>query len=99
LEDLAPQLKGGRKMLNRSVDCGVGESTVAGALGEIQERYPAIKIGSYPQMGRLPVYTQLVLRGTDETLLDAAAKEVKTLVDKLHAEKGIVLPEETETNQ
>lgn len=92
LEDLAPRLKGGRKMLSRTIACGVGESTVAAGLGEIQEKYPQLRIGSYPQMGGRPVFTQLVLRGTDAALLDKAAAEVKSLVDKLHAEKGVVLP-------
>ena len=69
---------------------------MSAALGAIQDKYPALKIGSYPQMGKLPVYTQLVLRGTDVEMLEQAAIEVKAMVDKLHAEKGIVLPEETE---
>ncbi len=94
LQDLATKLKHGARMLMRSVDCGVGESTVAAALGDIQLRYPQVKIGSYPQMGKMPIYTQLVLRATDETLLERATEEVVALVDALHAEKGIVLPKE-----
>lgn len=95
LEDLAPRLTVGVKMASRSVDCGVGESTVAAALENIQNQYPDIKIGSYPQMGQLPIYTQLVLRGRDEKLLDEATEKVRAMVDAIHAEKNIILPEET----
>ena len=95
LEDLTPRLKGGAKMLSRAVNCGVGESVVAAALGDIQNRYPGVKIGSYPQMGMNPIYTQLVLRATDETLLNAAEAEVRQLVGEILKQKGIVLPGET----
>lgn len=94
LEDLAPRLARGARMLNRAVECGVGESTAAGGLEAIQQRYPGVKIGSYPQMGQGQIYTQIVLRSTDERLLDKATAEVQALVDKLHAQKNVVLPKE-----
>lgn len=96
LEDLATRLVGGVKMMSRSIDCGVGESTVSAALGAIQDEFPDVKIGSYPQMGKLPVYTQLVLRASDEALLLAATAKVKAMVDAIHAEKGVKLPKETQ---
>jgi len=96
LEDLATRIAGGARMLSRSVDCGVGESIIAGPLGRIQSGHPNVRIGSYPQMGRLPVYTQLVMRSTDPDALDRAAAEVKAMVDAMHAEKNIRLPEEAE---
>lgn len=96
LEAIAPTLETGAKMQSRAVDCGVGESTVSAGLGALQEDYPTIKMGSYPTMGRLPIYTQLVLRSTDEALLDEATEKVRAMVKAIHAEKGIVLPKETE---
>lgn len=99
LEDLAPRLKRGAKMISRSIDCGVGESTVSAALGRIQDDYPDVKIGSYPQMGKLPVYTQLVLRATDENLLEEATQKVREMVDAIHAEKNVILPENTSSSQ
>ena len=91
LEDLVTKLRGGRKLMSVSIDCGVGESIVSGGLGAIQKAYPDVKIGSYPQMGRLPVYTQLVLRAADKDLLDRAAADVRALVDRLHAEHKVDL--------
>lgn len=91
LEDLATRLVGGEKMLSQSVDCGVGESVIAAGLGEIQIAFPGVKIGSYPQMGRMPVYTQLVVRSTDPALLGEAMAAVRALVDAIHAKKNINL--------
>lgn len=96
LDYLSSQLKSGKKMLSWSIDCGVGESTISAALGAVQDKYPDVKIGSYPQMGRQPVYAQLVVRSTDPDLLDQASAAVREVVEKIHAEKGVVLPEETQ---
>ena len=94
LEDLAPRLRGGRKVFTRSIDCGVGESVISSELGRIQKKHPMVKMGSYPQMGRLPVYTQLVLRARDVDKLDLALDDVRALVDALHRDKNIVLPKD-----
>lgn len=96
LGDLASRLKRGTKMLSRAVECGVGESLVAAGLRTIQDDFPSIKIGSYPQMKLGAIYTQLVLRGTDEALLDEATGRVRALVDRLHAERNITLPEDSD---
>lgn len=93
LESIAPTLEGSARLQSRSIPCGVGESTVAAGLGEIQSRYPDLKIGSYPIMGGNPIFTHLVLRGPDADRLDAGAGEVQALVDAIHAEKGITLPD------
>ena len=95
LEDLAPRLRGGRKLQVVAIDCGVGESVVSSELGTIQAAYPDVRIGSYPQLGRLPVYTQLVLRAADKAVLDAAAAEVQALVDRLHEENHVDLKGQT----
>lgn len=84
LEDLATRMVGGVKMVSRTVDCGVGESVVSAGLGEIQDEYPDLKIGSYPQLGQQPVYAQLVVRGADPVLVDEAIEKVAQLVAKLH---------------
>lgn len=94
LEAVAPTLEGGRKVESRTVSAGVGEGAVGDPLGEIQSRYPDVKIGSYPQMGNTQIMTYLVMRSHDIDLLERATGEVQSLVDRLHAEKNIVLPKE-----
>ena len=94
LEAIAPTLRGGRKVESRTVAAAIGEGALGDPLGEIQSRYPDVKIGSYPQMGNTSIMTYLVLRSHDIARLDAAAAEVRGLVDRLHAERNIVLPKE-----
>lgn len=91
LEDLATRLKGGARMLSRSVDCAVGESVIAAGLGAIQQEFPQLKLGSYPQMGRQPIFTQLVIRGTDEAAVEEATARVRALVEQMHEAKNIKL--------
>lgn len=91
LEAIAPTLEGGRKMLSRAIDVGVGESRIARGLGKIQKQYDGVKIGSYPKMGEKPVYTQVVLRSCDALLLDEAAQKVQAMVDEIHRVQNIDL--------
>lgn len=91
LEDLAGRLKGGLKMISRTVDCGVGESKISAGLGAIQADFPQLKLGSYPQMGRQPVFTQLVVRGTDLMAVEEATARVQALVEQMHAQNNVIL--------
>ena len=49
---------------------------IAGALREIQERYPSVDLGSYPFFKQERYGTSLVMRGTDEGLLDEMLEAV-----------------------
>src|SRR5215471_1315439 len=51
-EQLKHRLVGGPKMLSRSISCHLAEGTLAKDLGELQERYPDLEIGSYPYFRR-----------------------------------------------
>ena len=78
LEALAPTLKGSKKVLSVTVKAAVGEGTVGGPLAALQEQYPDVKMGSYPQMGGDRVMTELVLRCADEERLAEAAETLMT---------------------
>jgi len=92
LEALAPTLKGGKKVMSVTVRAAVGEGTVGGPLAELQALYPDVKMGSYPQMGKGPLMTELVLRSTDAALLEEAAEKVRAMVDEAHEKAGIAAP-------
>jgi molybdenum cofactor synthesis domain-containing protein len=94
LEALAPTLQGGKKVSSVTIKCGVGEGTVGGPLGRLQAEYPDVKMGSYPQMGRGQVMTELVLRSSDEARLAEAAEAVRRMVAEAHEKAGIALPQE-----
>lgn len=91
LADIAPTLKGGQVVLARTIKVGVGESTIAKGLEEVQSLYPEVKIGSYPSMGKKPVYTEVVLRSSVLELLDEATQKVQILVDDTHRDHGVTL--------
>ncbi|WP_375452776.1 competence/damage-inducible protein A [uncultured Devosia sp.] len=93
LEALAPTLQGGKKVLSVTVKAAVGEGTVGGPLGELQAQYPDVKMGSYPQMGKDRVMTELVLRSSDAGRLEEAAQQVRAMVAAAHEKAGIAPPE------
>jgi len=82
---LQHRLAGGQPLRSRTVAVELGESFVADGLARLQERFPDVEIGSYP-FNRAGVFgTRLVLRATEEDLLDAAAGELDALLTGLGA--------------
>ncbi|NMA96569.1 MAG: competence/damage-inducible protein A [Phyllobacteriaceae bacterium] len=94
LEALAPTLKGSKKVSSITIKCAVGEGTLGGPLAELQEKFPDVKMGSYPQMSRDEVMTELVLRSSDEARLAEAAEQVRAMVIAAHEKAGVSLPQE-----
>jgi molybdopterin-biosynthesis enzyme MoeA-like protein len=94
LEAIAPTLKGGKKVSSVTIRCGVGEGTIGGPFGRLQEEFPDVKMGSYPQMGQSFVMTELVLRSSDEARLAAAATKVREMVAAAHKAAGLPPPED-----
>ncbi len=83
---LAPKLRGALPVRSRSIGVFLGESSIADRLRGIQDRHPQVDLGSYPfsESGRYG--TTLVIRGTDETLLEQVLEEVRALIHDLGAE-------------
>lgn len=96
LEAIAPTLTGGRKVQSLTVRCGVGEGSIGGAFSRIQDKYPDVKMGSYPRMGDGAVRTELVLRSTDDQRLAEAASEVRSMVAAAHVAAGIVASKDSD---
>ena len=81
LDGLKPGLVGGRRMLSRSVGSLVGEGIVARGLAALQDKYPALEIGSYPFYRPGGVSgTNIVIRHTDAALIDAAMLDAAELI-------------------
>jgi len=81
--ELKHRLKGGAKMLSRSVSCTLGEGTIAKGLGALQERYGDLEIGSYPYFRRSDFGVTLVVRGTERARIAAAVEELKEMLRAL----------------
>jgi molybdenum cofactor synthesis domain-containing protein len=85
-DGLKGRLKTGDKVLSVTVSGYVGEGVIAKGLGQLQERYPALEIGSYPFFRQGRFGASFVLRGTDAAALKSAAEELRMLIRSLGAE-------------
>ncbi|NJS39629.1 MAG: competence/damage-inducible protein A [Rhodobacteraceae bacterium] len=67
-----PKLTGGAPLLSQSLRVNRGEGEIAGPFGALAAEYPDLSMGSYPFVQNGAHGTNLVIRGTDPALLDAA---------------------------
>lgn len=86
VDSLAGKLRRGATVRSRSVTAYLAESQIARRLGQIQDAYPHIDLGSYPFHREQRFGTTLVMRGTDEAALDAMLDDVSRLITELGAE-------------
>ena len=77
LDILRPRLVGGAPVHSRTLVVFKGEGDMAHTLGDIQSRYPAIDIGSYPFFRMDKPGTSIVFRGDDVPAIDAAFAELE----------------------
>ena len=80
LSTVGNEIEGGDVVRSRSVTAYLGESQIASALTDIQARYPAIELGSYPFYRSERYGTTLVMRGTSEKDLARMLEEVKDTI-------------------
>ena len=73
-------LKGGPPVLSRTVECTVPEGLLAKGLGEIQERFADLDIGSYPFTRRGTFGVALVVRGREAQRLDQCRDAIADLI-------------------
>jgi molybdenum cofactor synthesis domain-containing protein len=75
-QSMKHRLVGGDPVLARTVRTNLPEGIIAEPLGALQNRYADIDIGSYPAFRQGRPSVSLVLRGTDDTRLQAAVAEL-----------------------
>ncbi|MBC8268011.1 MAG: competence/damage-inducible protein A [Rhodospirillaceae bacterium] len=85
-ESLKHRLVGGLPMLSITIVAYIGEGVLAGGLGVVQEAHADVEIGSYPFFRDGSLGSALVLRGTDQATLEAAAEAVREMVRGLGVE-------------
>ena len=83
LDGILPRLAGGPALHARTVACELAEGVIAAELSALQDRHPALEIGSYPYFRAGFFGVSLVLRGTDEQELAAATDELAEIVRRL----------------
>ena len=86
LDDVAPTLKTGAKMLSESVRADCREGDIGTELGEVAKAHPDVVIGSYPFLDeeRGP-NTNVVVRARDPQKLAAAKMAVEAMLARVKA--------------
>lgn len=83
LEGALPLLRTGAPVLSISLRCDLQEGTLAKPLGEIQQSYPEVDIGSYPLSRKHDFHVALVVRGVDRLQLQQVAEQIERLIQTL----------------
>jgi molybdenum cofactor synthesis domain-containing protein len=87
LDGLLPTLQGGTRVFSRAITVYAPEGDVANAgLGDIQARFPALEVGSYPFFRPEGPGTTIVIRGTDQSQIDQAADDLLSLAARIGAQ-------------
>ena len=79
---LLPTLTGGAVVESRTITVLIGESVIATEMGEVQDAFADIDVGSYPYFKPGASGTSIVLRGSNIANLDAA---LAAITEKLQA--------------
>lgn len=80
------RLGGTNPVRSRTIGAYLGESQIAKRLGDLQERYPDVDIGSYPFYRESGYGTNLVIRGTDEAELEEIKQALRAMIIDMGAE-------------
>ena len=82
LDSLTGTLEGGLPVVSGTLGCWVGESEIAGLLGEVERAHDGVAIGSYPFFREGRTGANFVVRATDPAMVDACLAD---LIDRLRA--------------
>ncbi len=83
---VTPSLRTGEKLISQTVRVHAPEGRIAAPLGECQRAFPDVAMGSYPFFEEGRYGTHLVLRSTDDALLQRAKAD---LISRLGSEISI----------
>ena len=82
LGGLNNKIKGGKKILSKTMSVQTVESEIAKSLEGVQLKYKNVEIGSYPffRLGKIGV--SIVVRSTDKKKIDDCCKEIVSFLKK-----------------
>lgn len=84
LDEVAPKLKTGVRMLSESVRADLKEGDIGTELGEVAKQHPDVTIGSYPFFDEVRgPNTNVVVRSRDPEKLAAARKAVEAMLERV----------------
>ena len=79
VDSILPSLTGGAPLQSHSIRIERGEGEIAGPLGKLANEYTDLSFGSYPFIQNGVFGANIVIRGTDSSRLDAAARSLSQL--------------------
>jgi molybdenum cofactor synthesis domain-containing protein len=86
LDEVAPTLKTGTRMLSESVRADLREGDIGSELGAIAKQHPEVTIGSYPFFDeKRGANTNVVIRARDPEKLAAARQAVEAMLKHVRA--------------
>ena len=82
LGGLNNKIKGGKKILSKTISVQTVESGIAKPLEDVQHKFKKVEIGSYPffRLGKIGV--SIVVRSTDKKKIDDCNKEIVSFLKK-----------------
>ena len=82
LGGLKNKIKGGKKILSKTISAQTVESEIAKTLEKVQQKFKKVEIGSYPffRLGKIGV--SIVIRSTDKKQIDDCCKEIISFLKK-----------------
>jgi molybdenum cofactor synthesis domain-containing protein len=87
LDEAAPKLKTGAKLLSLTIRADAKEGDVGTELGQVAKAHPEVIIGSYPFFDeKLGPNTNIVVRSRDADKLAQAKSAVEGMLDKVKAQ-------------
>ena len=82
LGGLNDKIKGGKKILSKTISLRTVESKIAESLEGIQNKFKDIEIGSYPFFRKGKVGVSIVIRSTEEKLISICYKDIEDFIKK-----------------
>ena len=79
IASVLPSLTGGAPLLSQTLKLERGEGDIAEPLGKVADIFTDLSMGSYPFQKNGMYGTNIVLRGTDETRISEAMKQLSEL--------------------
>lgn len=72
-----PGITGGAALISKTLRVDRGEGDIAGPFGDVAQAFPDLSMGSYPFQKDGKYGAHLVIRGNDETQIDAAVAQLQ----------------------
>ena len=76
LGGLNNKIKGGKKILSRTISAQTVESEIAKALEQVQNKFKKVEIGSYPFFRQGKIGVSFVIRSTEKKQIDECHKQI-----------------------